>query len=442
MVTDRLRNRERLELWPLLAIHIVVCCYSLVRVAAFKSPNAFDPAKFHLFFDPAQLPAALAVTGAFALVAILFIFARFSFGYFVAFYLYTVVLCYLWLNSFTDLNYDHRLAGISIFVSSVAFLLPALFMTAPLRGSYRLSEAGFDRLLLAILILAAATVAAGSAYHFRIVSVRDIYDFRDKIEVPRLLNYLIGMASGSLLPFAFAGFVARGRYFGAAAALFLLLCLYPVTLSKLALLAPFWLAGMLLLSMLFMARTAVALSLLVPIAVTLAAAALFPERAVQLFAIVNFRMIAIPAAAIDVYSHFFSSHEVTRFCQISLLKPLMHCPYDQQLSVVMEQAYKLGNFNASLLATEGIASVGFYLAPVAVLGCGLIVGIANRLSSGLPPRFILLSGAMLPQILLNVPLSTVLLTHGAGLLFLLWYVTPRTMFEAAPPAIDAPGRSN
>jgi hypothetical protein len=105
----------------------------------------------------------------------------------------------------------------------------------------------------------------------------------------------------------------------------------------------------------------------------------------------------------------------------------------------MEHAYRLGNFNASLLATEGIASVGFYLAPVAVLACGLIVGIANRLSSELPARFILLSGALLPQILLNVPFSTVLLTHGAGLLFLLWYVTPRTIFAGEPAAPSMPG---
>jgi hypothetical protein len=43
--------------------------------------------------------------------------------------------------------------------------------------------------------------------------------------------------------------------------------------------------------------------------------------------------------------------------------------------------------------------------------------------------FILISGAILPQILLNVPLTITLLTHGAALLFLLWYATPRTMFE-------------
>jgi hypothetical protein len=69
------------------------------------------------------------------------------------------------------------------------------------------------------------------------------------------------------------------------------------------------------------------------------------------------------------------------------------------------------------------------LAPLAVLGCGLVISIGNRLSSGLPANFILLSGGVLPQVFLNVPLSTTLLTNGAAILFLLWYITPRTMFE-------------
>jgi hypothetical protein len=68
-------------------------------------------------------------------------------------------------------------------------------------------------------------------------------------------------------------------------------------------------------------------------------------------------------------------------------------------------------------------------APFAVFVCGLVVALANRLSAGLPSRFILMSGAILSQILLNIPLTTTLLTHGASILFLLWYITPRTMFE-------------
>jgi hypothetical protein len=140
-------------------------------------------------------------------------------------------------------------------------------------------------------------------------------------------------------------------------------------------------------------------------------------------------MNAIPSNALDVYNDFFSRHDLTYFCQISVLKPIMHCPYQDQLGIVMERTYHLGNFNASLFATEGIASVGVSFAPVATFLCGLVIALSNRLSAGLPAGFILVSGAILPQVLLNVPLTTVLLTHGAGLLFLLWYVTPRTMFE-------------
>jgi len=46
---------------------------------------------------------------------------------------------------------------------------------------------------------------------------------------------------------------------------------------------------------------------------------------------------------------------------------------------------------------------------------------------------------VLSQIVLNVPLATTLLTNGGALLFLLWYVTPRTMFdrEVGSPAAQA-----
>jgi hypothetical protein len=92
----------------------------------------------------------------------------------------------------------------------------------------------------------------------------------------------------------------------------------------------------------------------------------------------------------------------------------------------------MGNLNASFFATEGIASVSLWLAPVSVFICGLVLSLANRLSEGLPPRFILVSSAIPIQVLLNVPLSTSLLTHGAAILFLLWYITPRSLFQDEP----------
>jgi hypothetical protein len=162
---------------------------------------------------------------------------------------------------------------------------------------------------------------------------------------------------------------------------------------------------------------------------------LFNAHTALYFSIVNFRLVAIPSNSLDVYNDFFSRHAPTYFCQISILRRLMPCPYQEPLWIVMEKAYNLGNLNASLFATEGVASVGLLFAPLATFGCGLVVALGNRLSAGLPPRFILLSSAVLLPILLNVPLSIVLNTHGATLLFLLWYITPRGIFEqdgAAP----------
>jgi hypothetical protein len=430
MILDRQRAKNCMILGLLIFIHAIVCCYSLVRIAVYEFPIVFDvPAsRYHIYFDSARLKFALASAAAFALLAPLLVLARFSFGYVVSFYFYTMVLSYLWLNCFSDLAYDHRLAGFSAAASAIAFFIPALFITRPVRQIYALSALGFDRLLTGILIFSTVTIGIGSHYNFRLVGIESIYDFRDMIELPTILSYLIGMISSTMLPFAFAGLVTRKAYHRAGVALFLLLCLYPVTLSKLPLLAPFWLIGILLLTKFFEVRIAVVLSLLGPIFVTVVLIGIFNEHAGPLLSTINFRMIAIPAVAMDVYSDFFSRHDLTYFCQVSFLKSVMHCPYQEALSLVMERNYKLGNFNASLFATEGIASVGTMFAPVSAFACGLVIAIGNRLSAGLPAPFILVSGAVIPQVLLNVQLSTVLLTHGAGLLFLLWYITPRSIF--------------
>jgi hypothetical protein len=83
--------------------------------------------------------------------------------------------------------------------------------------------------------------------------------------MPTALRYLIGMIDTVLLPFAFAGFVARNAHWQAGAVLLLLFSFYPITLSKLALFIPFWLGFVLLPAKLAEARIAVILSLLLPI---------------------------------------------------------------------------------------------------------------------------------------------------------------------------------
>jgi hypothetical protein len=426
-VTDRQLATERVRIALLMCFHTFMCCVSLYCIAT--SLVVFDPAKFHIFYDPAQLPNATIAIAAFALTSVVFCFAPFSFGYIVGFYFYTMISGYLWLNCFTDLNYDHRLAGISAAVSAATFLFPALFIVLPVKQIFTMSAKAFDRLLLAILLLATAAVVIGSRYNFRLAGIGSIYDFRDAMETPVIVSYVIAIVGSALLPFVFAGFIFRKAYWRAVAALLLLLLFYPITLSKLALFAPFWLVGMLLLSRFFSIKTAIIMSLLVPVLTGLILFLLFKGQSALYFSIVNARLFAIPSSSLDVYNDFFSTHEPTYFCQISMLKRIMTCPYKEPLWAVMKKAYDLGNLNASLFATEGVASVGLLLAPVATFGCGLVIALGNRVSAGLPPRFVLLSSAVLLPILLNVPLSIVMNTHGAAILLLLWYITPRTIFE-------------
>ncbi|WP_354231777.1 hypothetical protein [Bradyrhizobium sp. F1.4.3] len=371
----------------------------------------------------------------FALISILFSLSQFSFGYFLGFYFYTIILGYLWLIQLSTFPYDHALAYASSFTSALAFLVPALFITAPIKPRLAISPDTFGKLLTSIFVLSAIIVVCGALFNLRLVGISEIYSLRNELQFPGLLQYAMGITSNVLLPFAFACFVAQKSWWRATSTLLLLLLFYPITLSKLALFAPVWLLFLGSVSLFLEARTTVALSLLLPILLGVILARLFETNAItyqqfiSYFGLVNFRMIALPSSALDYYNDFFTTHELTYFCQINLVKSLVSCPYREPLAIVMQDAYQVGNFNASLFATEGIASVGMNMAPVAALACGLIISLGNCLSSGLPSRFVLLSAGVLAQTFLNVPLTISFVTNGAALLFLLWYITPRSLFE-------------
>ena len=414
--------RPNLALSILLCLYTILCCASLIKVADYQDYMLYDPARFY---------SAAAVVAMFSLLSLLFVLARFSFGYFVGFYLYTMVLGFLWLEQFSKFQYNFTLAGASAISSALLFLLPVLLIGTPVKQVFSLSRRTFESVPDLILVLAMATIAGASAYGFRLVSLGHIYDFRSQLNFPSWLGYLIGVVSNALLPFAFACYFTLNYRWRAFAVLLLMALFYPITLSKFAFFAPIWILTLLIFSRFFEPRISVVLSLFLPMAVGFILIVWSPlgEVAKFYYGTVNIRMVATPSGAMDVYNDFFSSHPLTYFCQISFLKPLMACAYSEQISVVMEKQYARGAFNASLFATEGIASVGLLFAPLAALACGFVIALGNRASAGLPTRFVLISGALLPQAFLNVPLTTVMLTHGAAILFLLWYITPRAFFE-------------
>ena len=345
-----------------------------------------------------------------------------------------MVAGYLWIDYFSDYNYNHRLAGFSAVASAFAFFIPALFFKSPVRQVWLMAPRTFVRLLFCILILSAVIIVFGASYNFRIVGIGNFERFRDelfqaavrnKLQSPAIVGYLVGITSSALLPFAFACFLVRKQYLYASSVVLLLLMFFPITMSKLSLFAPLWLVTMAVLVRLFECRIVVVLSLLIPMISGVIAISLSKQSGGYYFDLLDFRMMATPSNALNVYNDYFAQHDLTRFCHIGFLKSFVSCVYREQLGVLMERAYNFGNYNASLFATEGIAAVGAFFAPFSVFACELIIAVGNRVSAGLPPRMILISSAVLAQVLVNVPLSTALLTHGAGLLFLLWYLTPR-----------------
>jgi len=70
------------------------------------------------------------------------------------------------------------------------------------------------------------------------------------------------------------------------------------------------------------------LSLFLPVLTGVILALLFKSDALSYeqitlyFGVVNFRMIAIPSSAFDFYNVFFSTHDLTYFCQIFLLEAI------------------------------------------------------------------------------------------------------------------------
>lgn len=422
------RSKGQLQLGFLIPLHIALSCGSLLYVVKYyRSFLSLEEVNL------AHLVVSSSVVIAFSFIAALFVTSRFSFGYALGFYFFTMILGYLWLLDFSTLDYNHVAAGISAFASGVAFLIPAVRYASKMKQYFVLSEKQLHALLSIILFGAAITLLFGASYNLRLVSPTEIYEFRNEIEFPKMLRYAISMFPSVLLPLAYACFVQLGRYRFAALTLLFLLLFYPVTLTKVSLLESLWLIFLTALTLKFEARVATVLSLFLPALAGTFVALLYgwglatPQLFYGVFGTFNFRMMAISSSALDFYNGFFAKHEPTWFCHITGVRLIVSCPYTEQLSVYMQNTYHLGYWNASLFATEGIASVGLFLAPISAFVCGIVINLVNRASSGLPCRFVLLSGGVILQIFLNVPLTVAFVTHGAGILFVLWYILPRDL---------------
>jgi hypothetical protein len=404
---------------------LILTCASLVLVSGMTSED------FHIRYSDQNVFFASSAVAIFGLVAgLLFAANEFSFGYYASFYFLSITAGYLWLSYFSPLEYDHLQARMSVVACFLAFALPAMIITdLPIRR-WTLRQSQVDVLMM--IALAGIVLIIGYASHLGFSVSWPIDDaLRSQLNYPKWLNYSLAISLTTLAPFAFAWFYQRKLFLLASVALIVEAAIYPVSLNKTALLAPLWMLSSCLLIRLFSTRVSVILSLLLPLILGFLASTVHATQLIT--GLINFRMLAVPASALDHYLNFFASHPTTHFCQISFIGSLFDCTLVDELGVTMAKEFETGNYNASLFATEGIASVGVLLAPVAAFIAGLIFAIGNASSSGLRPQFVFLSSAILMQFLMNIPLSVLMASHGGLLMFLLWSVCPRE-------PLDRPGQ--
>jgi hypothetical protein len=411
----------------LLVLFLVLNCMSMTRVLHNSVPG---------------YPNFWSAVGATLLLAVLiplFVLARFSFGYIVGVTFFSLIAGFIWLTYFVGPAYDDVRARWSAAASLLLFLLPVLFQTTRLPPAIVLSRRTMNRLLLLALGFAIAVLAWNSYYGFALVGILEADQLRGTFERPAVLRYLTAALIGAVLPFAFAYFACQRRYAMAALSILLIICFYPVLLNKTVLLAVVWLPFLFAVFQTFEPKRAAILVLLIPMAVGLTVYDALPEGnpaerlAAYMFGFANYRMFAFPSLALDRYFDFFATHELTHFCQVSIVRAIKGCPYAYQLGAEMAERYHMGNLNASLFATEGIASVGPIWAPVSALVCGLVLSLGNSVSARLPPSLIAASSGLVVQALINVPLSAAFLSNGLFALLLLWAVTP-------DPVVDGEGQ--
>ena len=184
-----------------------------------------------------------AIAGTFLMVGFvpLFLRARFSFGYLVGFSFYGMITGFIWITYFSGLNYDYALARVSAIASLLTFLLPVLFVTAPLKRRIAISPQTMNRLLLLILGFAAVVLAWNGRYGIAVVGIHEAETLRATFTRPALLNYITGSVIGALLPFAFAYFALQRRYPLAAISIVLIVSFYPALLNKTVLFGAIWL---------------------------------------------------------------------------------------------------------------------------------------------------------------------------------------------------------
>jgi len=144
------------------------------------------------------------------------------------------------------------------------------------------------------------------------------------------------------------------------------------------------------------------------------------------FTLANYRLYSVPAIGFNVYYNFFATHPLTYWSHIGFISNFVTYPYAQPLALVMAEAYRLGNDNASFLETDGVAAAGTVMLPFISIIFGLVLVAINSCMRGLNLTLCAIVMAGSSVALIDTGLGPGLLTNGLALLTLVLVFAPRS----------------
>jgi hypothetical protein len=326
-----------------------------------------------------------------------------------------------------------RLAGIQVMLAISMMVLFAIANTGRKLAHPTVSRfANLDYVIGTFATLSVVLLLAANAGHMRLVSFDDVYDLRFEaaaVEQSSASAYLISWLSYCFVSYLYARGIVHRKWAHLAAGFAASFLMYAATGAKAAiLLLPITLGLNWLLKSGrdFLPRLLGTMVIAIVVLVVL-----LPDAGLGMWikSIVFVRILGSSGWTASKYLEHFGTEGLTYYSHIGPINALTGAyPFGNlSLGQIIGLAYSgstEANFNASFWASDGFAALG----PVGVLVITPVIAgvlyLVNRSTSHLDSRFAVLWMGGFFIALLNVPLSTALLSGGGLIVFLLaWGLT-------------------
>ena len=319
--------------------------------------------------------------------------------------------------------------------AALAASMAAISFFSGMGGSRRSEQEPIGRdLTMLVLVLAIPCLLAMVAtnyQHMRFVDFASVYELRQdssKAAQMPVLAYTNLWLAYCFLPYFITRGIMMREWLSFAFGFVGCLLIYLATGAKAQILLPIIMIGIYFVSKrvnLSLARLA-AISILLVLFCT----ALPTEGSLGMIKFLYLmRTLSTGGLTMSLYYEFFSSFGYTNYTHINLIGPIIGTyPYGAYSmgQVIGLQYYnsELANYNANFWASDGFGAMGIAGVPIiTTILCAILV-VMNRLASLFDPRFVSLWLTGFWLAMLNLPLSTAMLS-GGGLLTLLLLMTAR-----------------